>query len=192
MRTDAGTIVECCERIAGRALLLTLIASPMVWILSYSLAYSLGAIGLFAEGVTLDHWRTALSVGGLRQGVALSMIVAAVVTALATCGSLIVTLVAPQSRHNPRVLALICVPLATPSAVSALMAYQVLNPGGFLARLTYHTGVIDSPSQFPALVNDPYAVGILLTQTFSALPLLTLFFLSTWTTARADRYCQLA
>lgn len=192
MRIDADAMIERCERIAGRAMLLTLIAAPMLWVLGYSLAYSLGAIGLLSEGVTPGHWQTALSVGGLRESLVFSVTIATIVTTLAACGSLCFTLAAPQARHSPRMLALICVPFATPSAVSALMTYQMVNPGGFLARLAFHAGLIRSPSQFPALVNDPYAVGILVTQTFSALPLLTLFFLNTWTTARADRYCQLA
>src|SRR5690606_25443638 len=78
------------------------------------------------------------------------------------------------------------------SAVAAVITYQLLNPGGFVARLAFRAGMIESPSDFPALVNDRYAIGIVLAQTVFALPLLTLFFLKTWQSARVDRYVQLA
>jgi putative spermidine/putrescine transport system permease protein len=87
---------------------------------------------------------------------------------------------------------LLCLPLATPPAVAAVMAYQFLNPGGLLSRFAYHAGFVTSPSDFPAFVNDRWALGIVLTQFLTSLPVLTLFFLAAWTSARAERYCRLA
>jgi len=176
----------------GLAILLVIIACPMVWVFGYSLAYGLGGIGLLSDGWTLRHWQSALSVGGLKESLLFTPAIAATVTLLSAAGSLGFVMWLPEARNSKFTLALLCVPLATPSAVAAVITYQLLNPGGFLARLAFQAGMIESPSDFPALVNDPYAVGIVLAQTASALPLLTLFFLKTWQSAHADRYCRLA
>ena len=180
------------DRNAGRwiglALLGLFIVFPMGWVVVYSALYSLGAIGALSQGWTLKHWQSAFLVGGLKDSLYFSPLIAATVTLIAVSGSLI----APQSRNSPLTLATLGIPLATPSAVMAVMVYQILNPGGFLSRLCFHAGWIISPSQFPVLVNDPWAIGIVIAQSCSALPLLTLFFLKTWTSARIDRYCTLA
>ena len=184
------------DRNAGRwiglALLGLFIVFPMGWVVVYSALYSLGAIGALSQGWTLKHWQSAFLVGGLKDSLYFSPLIAATVTLIAVSGSLSLVLIAPQSRNSPLTLATLGIPLATPSAVMAVMVYQILNPGGFLSRLCFHAGWIISPSQFPVLVNDPWAIGIVIAQSCSALPLLTLFFLKTWTSARIDRYCTLA
>lgn len=177
---------------AGLVPLLTLVIFPIAWTFGYSLAYGLGGIGLLSDGWTLRHWHSALEVGGLGSSLLFSLAVGSTVTVLATTGSLALVLGMPQARNRAMILLLICVPLATPSAVAAVITYQLLNPGGFLARLAFHAGLIESPSSFPALVNDPYAIGIVIAQTASAWALLSLFFLMTWEAARAERYCRLA
>ncbi len=176
----------------GLSLLGQFIVFPMSWVIVYSALYSLGAIGALSQGWTLKHWQSAFTVGGLKESLFFSPLIAGAVTLVAVVGSLSLVLLAPQSRNNPLTLATLGIPLATPSAIMAVMVYQILNPGGFLARLSFHAGLIVSPSQFPALVNDPWAIGIIIAQSCSALPLLTLFFLKTWTTARIDRYCMIA
>ena len=172
--------------------LLAVIVIPTGWAITYSVVYSLGGIGTFSQGWTLKHWRSAFQAGGLKESLIFSSVIAGIVTLAALTGSLMVVLIAPQSRRSSLVLATLGIPLATPSAVMAVMAYQILNPGGFLSRLCFHAGMITSPSQFPAFVNDPWAVGIVVAQSCNALPLLTLYFLKVWTTARIDRYCMIA
>lgn len=176
----------------GLALLLAVIVAPMAWAFSYSVLYSIGAIGLLSDGWTLRHWRSALASGGLVSSLALSISVAAVVTTFSTLGALTITLVAPPPRSGRWLPALLCLPLATPAAIAALIAYQLLNPGGLFSRVAFHAGVVTSPTDFPALVNDRWALGIVLTQFLTSLPLLALFFLAAWTSARVERYCQLA
>lgn len=176
----------------GLTLLGLAIVAPMAWALAYSLLYSTGGIGLLSDGWTLRHWRSALTTGSLMSSILLSLSVAAAVTLLSVSSALAITLCAPPAPGRIWLPALLCVPLATPAVVAAQTAYQVLNPGGLLARLAFHAGWLASPSEFPTLVNDPWAFGILVTQTFSALPLLALFFRGVWTAAGIDRYCRLA
>jgi putative spermidine/putrescine transport system permease protein len=169
-----------------------MIVLPVAWIIGYSLVYSLGGLGMFSHGWTSAHWESILQRGELWSSLVYSTAVAASITGVSAFLALTFVLVAPESRHNARLLSMICVPLATPAVVTAVMVYQMLNPGGFLARIARHGHLMESPSDFPVLVNDFWAIGIVLAGTCSTLPLLTLFFLKTWTTGRIDRYCGLA
>lgn len=173
-------------------LLLLLIVCPMLWIFGYSLAYGLGGIGLLSQGWTLRHWQSALALGGLQESLVFSLGVALTVTSAAVVVSLGLVLGLAAVRQSKWTLPLFCIPLATPGAVMAVITYQLISPGGFFARLAWHAGLIGSPSEFPVWVNDPYAVGIVLAQTAGAFPLLSLFFLKTWQSCQADRYCRLA
>lgn len=176
----------------GLLLLTGVIVGPLVWLVGYSLMYSLGGIGLLSEGWTLRHWQSAIAGGELKLSLVYSLTIAATVTLLATTGALGCALLIPRSRQSRLILVLLSIPMATPGAVMAFLVYQIFNPGGFLARIVFHAGLMESPTQVPALVNDPYSIGILIAQTCSALPLLTLYFLKTWTAIGIDRYCLLA
>ena len=165
---------------------------PVVWAFGYALLYSLGLIGLLADGFTLAHWRETLALAETPGTVLLSLWVAAAVTALATFGALELSLRLPETLRRPGALALLCVPLATPVAVAGFVVYQLLAGGGFLARLAHRFGWIDGPAGFPVLVNDPFAAGIVLAHLISALPLLTLFFLNLRKSIRLDEQLALA
>ena len=106
--------------------------------------------------------------------------------------SLAFVLVSADLRDDRRLYALLLLPLGTPVAVSAIVVYQILNPGGLLARIAFHWRWIYSLSEFPVFVNDVWSLGIISAGTFTAFPLLTLFFFKTWTAAKIDRYCRLA
>lgn len=174
------------------AILLVMMAFPMLWAFGYSVAYGLGGIGLLSDGWTLRHWNAALAGGGLAESLVFSLIIAVGVTLVTSVCSLGFVLWNPDARNSRWLLALLCLPLATPSAVAAVIADQWLSSGGILSRFAFHTGWIDSPSDFPALVNDRWAIGIALTLAVNNLAMLTLFLFKTWQSARVDQHCQVA
>lgn len=61
-----------------------------------------------------------------------------------------------------------------------------------MSRVFWRIGVVDAPSGFPELVNDTWAIGILIAGFFSQFPILSLYLLKTWASAGIDRYCRLA
>ena len=176
----------------GLAILLIIIVLPIGWIAGYSIAGSFGAIGMFSDGWTLRHWQAALAVGGLKESLMLSLAVSAVTTFAAVVVTLGCVLSWPQARHRLRVLMILGVGMATPAAVAAIVVYQLLNPGGVFARIAFHLGLIDTPSEFPVLVNDVWSIGIILAGIGCSVPLLTMTCLKIWTTAKIDRCCGLA
>jgi putative spermidine/putrescine transport system permease protein len=180
------------ESFAGLALLGLMVVLPVAWIIGYSLAYSIGGIGMFSKGWTTEHWRAIIESGEFWRSLWYSAGISMFVTGASTGLALMIVLTIPEIRESKRIPALIFLPLATPAVVVAVIVYQMLNPGGLLARMAQASGMIESPADFPVLVNDPWAIGIVIAGTCSALPLLTLFFLKTWTTARIQAYCRLA
>lgn len=177
---------------SGGLLLLVPLVLGTGWIVVYSLLYSLGGIGYLSTGWTIRFWQSAFTGGGLAGSIGLSLAVALTVTLLAALLSLALVLLAPDLHRRPAWLGLLCLPLATPVAVAALGVAQVLGSGGLISRLAYHLRLVQTPADFPVLVNDRYAIGIVVAQLCSAVPLLTLYFSQLWRTVRADRYCQLA
>ena len=180
------------NQLPGLLLLSGMLVTPVAWMIGYALVYSLGGIGMFSRGWTTTHWCAILDSGELWKSLLYSAGLAAGISGFSAFVAWAFVLLAPESRHRPSVLGLICLPLATPAVVMAVMVYQILNPGGLVARVAFHANMIASPSEFPVIVNDVWAIGILLAGILSTLPLLTLFFLKTWTTARIDNYCRLA
>ena len=52
--------------------------------------------------------------------------------------------------------------LPIPHSVGAIAMFLLLSQSGFLARLAHLAGLIDAPSDFPALIHDPLALGVIL------------------------------
>lgn len=176
----------------GLGYLCIFIAGPIAWAVAYSLLYSVGAIGIFRDGLTLKYWRTSLQQGDLTTSLLYTTMLATSTVGLATCVSLGVVCAPQRWRQSRSLILSLCLLLATPSLVLAVMISFMLSSGGAIPRALFHVGFIDGPSQFPALINDPFSIGILLAQTLSAIPLLTLYFLKTWDSAQIDRYRSLA
>jgi putative spermidine/putrescine transport system permease protein len=58
--------------------------------------------------------------------------------------------------------------LPIPHSVGAIAMLLLLGQSGFLARLSHLAGLIERPSQFPALLFDPLALGIILEYSWKA------------------------
>lgn len=183
---DSGT------GLVGPLLILLLIAVPVVWSVGYSVLYSVGAIGYLAHGLTLEHWRTALRGGGVTSSILFSAVIASTVTAISTSVSLAVVLTIPEIRRHRPLMALLKLPVATPVSVVGFLVLQLLSAGGLFARVGAQMGFLKSPAEFPSLVQDRWAFGILIAHSFTAIPLLALYFAQLWTTVCAERYCRLA
>lgn len=185
-------IHRTAEHWFGLILLSAVIVVPVGWIMLYSAAYSFGGIGRLSAGWTLRYWMNGLQSGSLASSLLLSMAVSASIVSFALITSLGFVLVSADLRDDRRLFALLLLPLGTPVAVAAVVVYQILNPGGLLARIAFHGRWINSPSDFPVFVNDVWSLGIIAAGTFTAFPLLTLFFFKTWSAAKIDKYCRLA
>lgn len=68
--------------------------------------------------------------------------------------------------------------LTIPHIVGALGMFYMLSQSGLIARLVAATGLIAAPQDFPALVYDPYAIGIITQYVWKETPFIALMLLA--------------
>ena len=68
--------------------------------------------------------------------------------------------------------------LTIPHIVGAIGILYLFSQSGSFARLAFATGAITRPAEFPALVFDPYAIGIILQYVWKEVPFIGLILLA--------------
>lgn len=68
--------------------------------------------------------------------------------------------------------------LTVPHIVGAIGILYLFSQSGFFARMGYHIGLIARPGEFPALVYDPYAIGIILQYVWKEVPFIGVIVLA--------------
>jgi putative spermidine/putrescine transport system permease protein len=68
--------------------------------------------------------------------------------------------------------------LTVPHIVGAVGILYLFSQSGFFARMAYHIGLIARPGEFPALVYDPYAIGIILQYVWKEVPFIGVIVLA--------------
>jgi putative spermidine/putrescine transport system permease protein len=68
--------------------------------------------------------------------------------------------------------------LTVPHIVGAIGILYLFSQSGFFARMAYHIGLIARPGEFPALVYDPYAIGIILQYVLKEVPFIGVIVLA--------------
>ncbi|CAN5257231.1 ABC transporter permease subunit [soil metagenome] len=86
-----------------------------------------------------------------------------------------------------RLLSILQLPLVVPHLLAAVGIGLLLAQSGLLARLAAAFGLIAEPREFPPLVHDPYAVGIILTYIWKEVPFITLIALALLERTAQDR-----
>ena len=150
---------------------------PLGLALGYSFFYSLGLIGLFQEGFTFEYW-SALLRGEFLTSILYSFWVAAASTTLVLLVSFGLLFAFQKQLMRPILYRTLFLPLTIPPIVLAFSFHQLLSGSGFLSRIAYHLNLISDPGQFPVLVQDPYAIGIILAHLFIIFPFFLLVLLN--------------
>ncbi len=172
--------------------LLGLIALPVLWSLLYSLAFSLGLTGRLAKGWTTEHWQRALMDGFLARTILHSVYVAFAVTCVVAGISLSIAAFGAELRRSRLLLIMLLVQSGTPAVVVASQTMNWFASGGMLSRIAFQCGLVQSPNEFPAIVNDTWSLGTILGISVTLLPLATLYFMNLWEAIGFERYCRLA
>lgn len=144
--------------------------------LGVALARSLQGPG---GGVTLAAWRAILADPGFLRALGLTLYVAGVSTVLALAlGTAAALLLRQRFRGRGAVAFLAQLNLTVPHVVGALGILYLFGQSGLVARLAWHAGLIAAPAEFPALVNDPWAVGVILHYVWKEVPFVALIVLA--------------
>lgn len=161
------------------AIYVFIVAGPLILGFGYSLLYSIGALGSFSEGVGLRHWMRFFSESQGLESIlytlllaVLSLILSAV---LALEGSYKIVL---GEKDWGRLSKWLFIPLCFPPIVAGFAFFHVLSPSGWISRFSYWLGLSVDTAEFPRLVNDRWAIGIIIAQLFVVAPFLTVWFTS--------------
>lgn len=135
----------------------------------------------------LDAYRSILASPQVYRSFALTLYIAATSTLLATLLAIVTALTLRRSFRG-RALAsfLVHLNLTIPHLVGAIGILYLFSQSGSLARIAYAVGAITKPADFPAMIFDPYAIGIIATYVWKELPFIALICLANMQTLGDD------
>ncbi len=170
----------------GLVLFVLIAILPIGFSLGYAAAYSVGLAGLLGEGFTLVHWARLFSRGEVWASFGLSLYVAFVTSVLSVGLGLVLALYLRRPLKAGWLSYLIYFPLAIPATVAAFLVFQWFSGAGLVARL------LGDAVLLPELVNDRFAVGIILAHVGLAVPFFTLLYLQLYDTENVAALTALA
>jgi putative spermidine/putrescine transport system permease protein len=146
------------------------------------------SFGLLATGPTvgpsLDAYRRLLDDPEFGRSLALTFHVAVTSTVLAVVLGIGAALLLRRMVGGRRLATtLFQLNLPVPHVIGAVAVLALLGQSGLLARVAARSGVIDGPASFPALVFDPYAIGVIAQYVWKEVPFIGIVALAILRTA---------
>ena len=152
-----------------------LLGVPIAAGVGYLIAGSLGLVGDAGTGAL----GRVLRDGAVLKSALLSLWIAGVGTLLALAGALLIALVMGGDSRIERAARMIAaLPLPVPNVAAAVAVLLLLSQSGWLSRVAAQLALIAAPAQFPALVYDRWAIGVITAVVWKELPFLLLVALS--------------
>jgi putative spermidine/putrescine transport system permease protein len=126
-----------------------------------------------------DHFARVLSDPDFLRSLLLTLYIAGTSTGIAAGISIVAALVmASLSERSRAVHFIFQIPLTVPHLVIAVAVVFMLAPAGLWARTAVALGWIQTPADFPLLINDSWSIGIILTYVWKEIPFITLMILA--------------
>ena len=112
---------------------------------------------------SLEAYQRIFSNPAFGRSLLLTLWIAGTSTAVSTLLALTAALILRRAFPGKKIATfLFQANLPIPHLVGAIGILLLFSQSGFLARLGHAAGLIQAPADFPALVYDPYAIGIIL------------------------------
>ena len=165
---------------------------PFLAAFIYALLYSFGVVGIVNTGFTTEFWTEVLGTGRLYTSFLYSAAIAAVSVLISVGIALAFTLSFHHKLEKPGISFLMYLPLAIPGIVAAFFALQVISNTGFFSRIFYQLGIIENAQEFPSLVNDSYAIGIILSFIAIVTPFFILLFNNVYKNEKIEKISELS
>ena len=179
------------ERV-GLGLFFLLTVVPVTVSLSYAALYGFGVVGLLSHGFTLEHWHLVLTSDEAWASARLSLYVATAVVLLTSAIALPLALALRRHLESGPLAYFLTLPLAIPGTVAAVLALQLLSGAGLLSRLAFRLHLTSGISDFPSLVHDRLAFGVIATHVALAVPFFTFLFVELFASERIGALLELA
>lgn len=128
----------------------------------------------------LDAYRDLLTSPEVYQSLRLTVYIAAISTLVATLLAVATALLLRRSFAGRAVASfLIQLNLTIPHLVGGIGILYLFSQSGSFARLANEFGLIAKPADFPAVVFDPNAIGVILTYVWKEVPFIAIVTLAT-------------
>lgn len=158
------------------AIILGLFVGSIIFALGQSLGY-LPIIGL--DQPTLKYYINILHNEEFYAATLMSFYIAFTSTTLSTIIAIVCALALRETQWGRKAITfLFQISLAIPHIAIAFAIMLLTTQSGLLARLAFAAGMITEPAQFPALVFDRYAVGIILVYLWKEIPFIGIIVLA--------------
>lgn len=156
--------------------------------LAVGVAGSLGYMPLIGfHDWGFDAYREIFTSGPFYHSFLLTFHIAFTSTLLASLLAIGAALLLRQSFRGRRIIHfLFQMNLTVPHLVGAIGILYLFSQSGFFARLAYEFQLIGRPGDFPALVYDPFALGIILQYVWKEVPFIGLILLANMQTLSED------
>jgi len=176
----------------GGGLFVLLAVLPILFAILFALAYGLGLFGYFSKGFTTAHFMAVATGGEIIPAFLLSAYVAATTTLFTVGIGLWGALYLRRDLRTGPFSMLIYVPLILPSAVAGFSVWLLLGGAGLMSRLAFAVGLTTGSADFPALVNDPFAIGIIAAHVGIGAPFFMILFAQISQKEKTDRLASLS
>ena len=135
----------------------------------------------------LDAYRSVLASPQVYRSLALTLYIAVTSTLIASVLAVATALLLRRSFRGRAIASfLVHLNLTIPHLVGAIGILYLFSQSGSFARMAYGLGLITKPADFPAIVFDPYAIGIIATYVWKELPFITVITLANMQTLGND------
>ncbi len=149
--------------------------------------------GSDATGWTLAAYRSLLADPELPRSLGLTFYLAATSTLLAVVLGIAAALALRRVVSGSRWLTTVFqLPLPIPHVVGAIAVLALLGQSGFVSRIAGSIGLIDDAASFPALIFDPFAIGILVEYTWKEVPFVGIVALAILSSSRVREHEEAA
>jgi putative spermidine/putrescine transport system permease protein len=176
MRKDPGVRITAGTVAPALVVVVLLFGGGLVQGFMQSLGH-LPAAGM--NSLTLGHFSKVLRDPGFMGSLLLTFYVAVASTVIAAVISIAMTLALISLSGKSRFIYFIFqIPLTVPHLVIAVAVVFMLSPAGYFSRAAVKAGLIGSSAAFPLLINDRWAIGIILAYVWKEVPFITLMMLS--------------
>lgn len=149
-------------------------------------------IGVANNGFTLKFWVAVFESGEFIKSLFYSAAISFVSLAISVVGALWFTLNFQREFKGKLLSVIIYLPLAIPGIVASFFAVQVLSKSGFFSRITNFIGITNGITSFPDLINDSWAIGIIIVFISVLLPFFILLFLNVYQNERVAELSELS
>lgn len=160
---------------------LALILGIFAWGLFVGLFQSFGYIPALGKSTfTLEHYKVVFTTPGLWNSLCFSLCTAFIASLLSIISGVYAAFLIQSAGEDSWVSRIMFkLPVAVPHTVAALIIYTLFSQSGFLSRILYHIGLIESTTQAPLLIFDKSGMGIILAYLWKSAPFAAMVCFST-------------